>query len=103
MAIKSNYFPRKYGMLLDWMHIVIGVVIVIMAVLAFTDPAANMILFPLIFFLAAFLNLMTGGFYIRMYPRNRKKQVSGVLYLLSGLVILALFAVSAVSIWGAAA
>lgn len=100
MTLKSNYSPRKYGTILDWLHIIIGVVIVILAILAFTNPTKNMILFPIIFFLAAFLNLMTGWFYLKMYPRMKKKQASGAAYLAAGVLILILSAVSAVSLWG---
>ena len=100
MALKSNYSPRKYGTILDWTHIIVGVIIVIMAILAFTNPGENMILFPLIFFLAAFLNLMTGWFYLKMYPRMKKKRASGAGYLAAGAVILVLCIISAVSIWG---
>lgn len=100
MAVKSNYSPRKYGTLLDWLHIVIGVVIVIMAILAFTNPSDNMILFPLIFFLAALLNIVTGWFYMKMYPRVKKKRALGAGYLITGMVILLLCIISAISIWG---
>lgn len=99
MNLKSNYSPRKYGTVLDWAHVAIGIVIVILAILAFTDPTENMILFPLIFFLAAFLNLMTGWFYLKMYPRMKKKQVSSVGYLIAGLLLLILGSISAVSLW----
>ena len=99
MTLKSNYSPRKYGTFLDWTHVVLGIVIVILAVLAFTDPTENMILFPIIFFLAAFLNIMTGWFYLKMYPRMKKKRFSGAGYLIAGILLLLPGLISAVSLW----
>lgn len=100
MALKSNYSPRKYGTILDLAHILIGVLILILAVIAFTNPYDNSLLFPIIFFLAALLNLMTGWFYIKMYPRMKKKRASGIGYLVSGGLIFLLCVLSAVSLWG---
>ena len=102
MAQRSNYSPRKYGTVLDWIHIVTGVIVVILAILAFTNPAENMILFPVIFFMAAFLNLTTGWFYLKMYPRMKKKRASGAGYLISGALIFILCIISALSLWGGA-
>lgn len=99
MTLKSNYSPRKYGTVLDWTHVVLGIVIVILAILAFTDPSENMALFPIIFFLAAFLNILTGWFYLKMYPRMKKKQFSGAGYLTVGVLLLILGLISALSLW----
>lgn len=48
------------------LHIVVGILIVIFAVLAFLNPDENRILFPVIFLLAAVLNLANG------YDRYRR-------------------------------
>ncbi len=100
MVVKSNYSPRKYGAFLDWLHILMGIAIVIMAIFAFTNPNENMVLFPMIFFLAAVLNLLTGWAYLKLYPRMKKKRASGAAYLAAGALILILGVVSAISIWG---
>ena len=46
---------------LDMLHIVVGILIVIFAVLAFLNPDENRILFPVIFLLAAVLNFANAG------------------------------------------
>ena len=51
---------------LDMLHIVVGILIVIFAVLAFLNPDENRILFPVIFLLAAVLNFANG------YDRYRR-------------------------------
>lgn len=56
---------------LDMLHIVVGILIVIFAVLAFLNPDENRILFPVIFLLAAVLNFANG--YDRYRPGKGKK------------------------------
>ena len=53
--------PRSAALILDLLHIVIGILVVICAILAFLDPEGNSILFPVIFWLAALLNGIVGG------------------------------------------
>lgn len=48
--------PRNAALILDWIHIVIGFLVVLFAVIAFLNPEDNRILFPLIFLLATVLN-----------------------------------------------
>lgn len=69
--------PRNAALILDLLHIVIGILVVICAILAFLDPEGNSILFPVIFWLAAVLNGVMGGFRIRMSGHDRKKQAGG--------------------------
>ncbi|MBQ2425240.1 MAG: hypothetical protein II263_01905, partial [Lachnospiraceae bacterium] len=54
---------------LDTMHIVIGIAIVLMVVVSFLNPEEYMILFPIIFLLAAILNLVTGNHKLRRSKR----------------------------------
>ena len=49
-------------MALDAMHIIIGIAVVVMSVISFLDTERYMFLFPVIFFLAAGLNLATGKY-----------------------------------------
>ena len=42
--------PRNTTMFLDILHIVIGAVIVILAVISFLNPEDHMVMFPAIFF-----------------------------------------------------
>ena len=52
---RINAAGRQPSRTLDMVHIIIGIVIVVMAVMAFINPTENMVLFPLIFFAAAIL------------------------------------------------
>ena len=85
----------------DVIHIVIGVVIVVMAVFAFTDPAENMVLFPLIFFCAAFLHLANAVFAMREAGQGHGMRFDKrcLLPSLAGAALLLLGIVSAVNIW----
>ena len=42
--------PRRISAALDLVHLVIGGLVVILAVMAFLDPQAHPVFFPLIFF-----------------------------------------------------
>lgn len=86
-------------MMVDLIHIVVGIVIVVLAVISFLNPEENMLLFPIIFLLAAVLNLINGVFKIRLAGREKKKKVSGIVILLFAFLLLALAVISAVSIW----
>ncbi len=52
--------PRSATLLMDWVHICIGLLIVILAVIAFLNPEDNRVLLPVIFLLAVILNVFTG-------------------------------------------
>ncbi|MGI6079626.1 MAG: DUF6637 family protein [Candidatus Avilachnospira sp.] len=95
----SRYSPGKYGTVLDMIHIIIGVLITILAVITFVNPDNNKMLFPVIFFLGAVLNLVTGRMYIKMYPRQKKKRQAAIGYIIAGILIMILCVVSAVSLW----
>ena len=100
MANKSRYTPRKTGMIIDTVHIVIGVLVVVMAVFAIANPAEYMSLFPLIFLLAALLLAVTGWFMFLTGKHNTRKKAAGVVYFCLAALLIFLFAVSAISIWG---
>lgn len=91
--------PGNSARFLDGLHIVIGLLIVALAVVSFFNPEGHMLLFPVIFFLAALLHILNGIFRLRICGRGRKKKVSGLLALLLGILLLALTVISAVSIW----
>lgn len=84
---------------LDVVHIIIGVFIVVLAVLAFLNPEDNMLLFPLIFLLAAVLNLINGIHQLRESGRNKKKKVLGIWQLFLALFLTAMAVVGAISLW----
>ena len=94
---KSN--PRSAALILDLLHIVIGILVVICAILAFLDPEGNSILFPVIFWLAALLNGIVSGFRLKMSGHDKKKQAGGAVQCLLAVILTILGVLSAISIW----
>lgn len=90
---------RSESMALDTLHIVIGIAVVVLAILSFLNPEDHMILFPVIFLLAAVLNLVTGNFRLGRSKRNNRQKLSAALQMIFGIFLVALAAVSAISIW----
>ena len=84
---------------LDTMHIVIGIVIVLLAVISFMNPEDNMFFFPIIFLLAAILNLATGNYKLRRSKRNQRQKITAIGQMIFGSVLITLAVVSAISIW----
>ncbi len=99
MAERSGYSLRRIGNIIDGIHILIGAAVILMAVLAFLDTARFSVFFPAIFLLAAVLNIVTGWFTLKMYQRMTKKRITGIIYIVMGAALLALAAVSALSLW----
>lgn len=84
---------------LDMLHIVVGILIVIFAVLAFLNPDENRILFPVIFLLAAVLNF--ANVYDR-YRRGRGRKhlrTGGMVLMAVGAGLFLLCIVSTLTIW----
>jgi len=86
-------------MIVDVLHIVVGILIVTLAVISFLNPEDHMFLFPAIFFLAGMLNLINGIYKIRLSGREKKKKAAGIAVLMFGFLLIALTVISAVSIW----
>ena len=84
---------------LDMLHIVVGILIVIFAVLAFLNPDENRILFPVIFLLAAVLNLVNGVYQYRQSGRDKKKKAGAVVPFVIAGFLLIVTVISAISIW----
>ena len=91
--------PRSAALILDLLHIVIGILVVICAILAFLDPEGNSILFPVIFWLAALLHGIVGGFRLKMSGHDKKKQAGGAVPCLLAVILTILGVLSAISIW----
>lgn len=91
---------RHSGLILDVIHLVIGILIVVLGFLSFLNPEKNMILFPFIFFLAAALNGVSGIFELKSQGRDKKKFRAGLLHGAGALLLTALGVLSAISIWG---
>ena len=98
--IRSNISSRQQSRTLDIVHIIIGTVILVMAVLAFMDPTENMVLFPLIFFAAAILKIVSGVSELMSAKRAHEHAFStgAVLQLVLGILIAFLGMVSAISV-----
>ena len=91
--------PRNTSLILDWMHIIIGALVVVMAVAAFIDPESNRVLFPIIFFLASVLNIVNGVYRYQQSGRDRRRKASAVGLMVIAVFLLAVMVISAVSIW----
>ena len=91
--------PRNTSLILDWMHIIIGALVVVMAVAAFINQEINMILFPVIFFLAAVLNIVNGVYRYQQSGRDRRRKASAIGLMVIAVFLLAVMVISAVSIW----
>ncbi|MEG0369029.1 MAG: DUF6637 family protein [Hungatella sp.] len=92
--------PKNATLIMDWIHIVIGVLIVLMALIAFLNPEENQLLFPLIFLLAAILNLLNGVYRFRRSGHEKKKKALGIGQLVIALFLFLMVIISTVSIWG---
>ena len=86
--------PRNAALILDWIHIVIGFLVVLFAVIAFLNPEDNRILF-----LAAVLNLVNGVYQYRQSGRDKKKKAGAVVPFVIAGFLLIVTVISAISIW----
>ena len=91
--------PRNSVLMMDWIRIGIGLLVVILAILAFLNPEDNRFLFPVIFLLAAALNMINGIYRFRLSGREKKKKLAAVMQLLLAVVLMAVTVVSAITIW----
>ena len=90
---------RGTSMALDTMHIIIGIVVVVMASVSFINPEEYMFFFPVIFLLAALLNLATGRYKFKRSKRDQRKKAAAVFQMAFGGALIVLAAISAISIW----
>ncbi|WP_394522494.1 DUF6637 family protein [Lacrimispora sp. JR3] len=90
---------RNASMIVDLVHIVVGILIVVLAVVSFLNSEEYRFLLPVIFFLAATLNLIHGIYKVRLSGREKKKKAAGAGVVLFGVLLAALSVISAVSIW----
>lgn len=91
--------PRNAAIMMDWIHIIIGFLIVLLAVITFLNPEDNRILIPVIFILAAVLNVCNGVHQYRQSGRDKKKKAASVVKFVLAIVLAAMAAVSGISIW----
>lgn len=96
MKIHRNFPDTSYK--IDILYIVFGILISVMAVLAFLNPKENSLLFPIIFFTAAFLKYIN-GFYLMENAKKSGKKSSYVIQFILAVFLTAVALVSAISIW----
>ena len=84
---------------MDVVHIVFGALIVLLAVITFLNPEGNQILLPVIFALAALLNVINGIHKFRTSGRSWRRKAAAAAQLLLAVILLAVAVVSAISIW----
>ncbi len=90
---------RNAPLIMDAVHIVIGVLVVLLAVITFLNPEGNQILLPVIFALAAALNVFNGIYKFRISGRSSAKKAAAAAQLLLAVLLIAVAVVSAISIW----
>ena len=87
--------PRRSAFVMDMFHLVLGVVIVVLAVMAFLSPDEHHAFFPLIFFLSAILSIVSGFWGLMNAGRNSRKKLTAAWSLLFGLAVLVVGVISA--------
>ena len=96
---KKKRNGRVSSFVLDTLHVIVGILIVILAVLAFLNPDENRILFPAIFLLAALLNFANGYDRFHNNRGKKKKRFAGAALMTAGVGLFLLCVVSALTIW----
>lgn len=91
--------PRNTALMLDLLHIVVGILVVICTVLAFLNPEKNQFLFPVIFCLAALLNGVNGWNKFQAGGWDKKKKAGGIALCVIAGILLFVGVLSAISIW----
>lgn len=99
MRGQSKRTDRHSGLFLDIFHLVTGILIVVMGLLAFIQPQRYEILFPLVFLAGAALNGVTGFFELKIKGRSKKRKRSGMFHMVITVFLLVVSVLSAVSIW----
>ena len=96
--------PHMTAMMLDAAHVILCLGIVVLAVIIFLNPTQFQPLFPLVFGLAAVMQLLHGIPKILLYRQSHGAEkghlVSGSLLCILGVILIAVAVISAVTIWG---
>ncbi len=90
---------RNAALIMDAVHVVIGALVVILAVITFLNPEGNQILLPVIFVLAAILNICNGVYKYRLSGRDTAKKAASVWLFALAAFLIVVAVVSAISIW----
>lgn len=95
---RKNRNLRSSRFLVDVLHILICILIVALAALAFSNPAEHTIVYPIIFFLAAILNAVEAAGKLKRDNKRKNQLAAGISFLLAAAFLLALAVISAVSV-----
>ena len=101
--MQNIYFgpdERAHQKFLDFFYIVCGRLCLALAIRSLFPAGAGMRFFPLIFFIAAILNLVSAYSKFRSSDTRYRNGASGLFLMLMGIVMLALTYVSGICIWG---
>lgn len=90
---------RNLAFAMNFLHVVLGIAIIVLALISFLNPEGNMVLFPIIFLAASILQGASGWYHINEGRRLHRRGGYGWLLLLVSLLLFVLAVVSAVSIW----
>lgn len=90
---------RSLAFMMNFIHVVLGIVIIVLALISFLRPEDHMLLFPVIFLLASVLQGANGWYNITEGRRAHKKTFWGWALMLIAFILFALSIISAVSIW----
>lgn len=96
---RSEKQMKNSSVMFDVFHMIIGVLIVILTVLAFLNPETNRILFPVIFFLASVLLFANGYDKLRRAHVRSRKRTAGAVLMMAGAGFFFLCVLSALTIW----
>ena len=92
------------AMMMDATHVILCLVIVVLAVIIFLNPTPFQPLFPLVFGLAAVMQLLHGVPKILLYRQRHGAEkghlVAGILLCILGVILIAVAVISGVTIWG---
>lgn len=88
--------PRRTELWLDVLHLVLGLIIVVLSVLAFLSPEEHLLFFPVIFFLSAVVFLVNGVVLLQNVGHRQKNRLTAFGKIGAGGLLLLLAVVSAV-------
>ena len=101
--MQNIYFgpdERAHQKFLDIFYVICGLLCLALAILSLFPAGADMRFFPLIFFIAAILNLVSAYSRFRSSDTRYRSSASGLFLALMGAAMLVLTYVSGICIWG---
>lgn len=91
---------RNSAFFMDVVHIIIGVLITLLAVIIFLNPEGNQILLPFVFLLAAILNVVNCIHKYLLSGRSVGRKMVALAQFLAAALLIGIAVISGISIWG---